>query len=233
MTRGPSPLVAAIRCLRTHHGPLAGLVFAIRAARSTTTALGDAVPKKQKLSFNVRVKLKGRVAANGNRNFFGIAYTGGIMYPSITLPDGRNERGPVVLDLDTLTIAKVEIPVLDDHDESPDGTIGRTLSIRVQRPTYQMPVTGVIYGNKARARKYVEAAEGGHKWQLSVGTDSFRLQRVPQGKSVRVNGRVFHGPVSIVRGAYLTDLSFVAIGADDRTEAVIEARRRKSRKGFR
>lgn len=235
--RGPSPVVQAMRALRQQQAhQAAAVVSAIRAARSvaTTAKSGEPVPGKSKLNFVAPVKLKARVAANGNRNFFGIAYTGGIMFPTITLPDGRVERGAVVMDLDTLTLSSQQVPVLDDHDESPDGTIGRTLSLRVQRPTYQMPVTGVIYGAKARAQKYLEAAAGGHKWQLSVGTDSFRLQRIPKGKSIRVNGRTFHGPVSIARGAYLTDLSFVAIGADDQTEAVIEARRSKTvRKGIR
>ncbi len=216
-------ILNALRTLNAYEAHVAaGVVAALRATR-----LAAGRPAKSKLAFGVRVKLKARVAANGNRSFHGVAYTGGIMFPSITMPDGRVERGPVIMDLDTLTIPSPERPVLDDHDESPDGTIGRTLSISVARPGYTMPVRGVIYGGKQRAAKYVEAAASGHKWQLSVGTDSFRLERVPAGKVVRVNGRRFRGPVSIVRGAYLTDLSFVAVGADDRTEAVIEARRSK------
>ena len=158
------------------------------------------------------------------REFTGSAYNGGVMYPSVTV-NGIPHTMAIVLDLDTLQIPQPERPVLDDHDETTDGVIGQTTMLAVRTSDYTLPVAGVLYTRKERSKKILDASDGGHRWQLSVGTENFSIEKIPAGQSVRVNQRTFHGPVSVARNAYLTDLSFVAVGGDDTTYAVIAARR--------
>lgn len=156
--------------------------------------------------------------------FEGSAYNGGIMYPSV---DGLEPGTPVVVDLDTLTIPNPIRPVLDEHDESTDGVIGETKSLSVRKSDYTMPVAGVLYPDKPRARNLMAAKD--HRWQLSLGVEQFTQEKIAAGRTVRVNGRLFTGPLVVARNGYLTDLSFVAVGGDDTTWARIAAARATKR----
>lgn len=171
-------------------------------------------------------KLAAAAAGSTERPFEGIAYNGGIMAPTL-IYENRRVDGPVVVDLDTLKFHNQQRPVLDDHDDTTDGLIGRTTSIEIRN--YTMPISGVLYTQKTRTRDLLAANRGGHEWQLSVGLDSFTLERVPAGKSVMVNARRFIGPLNVLRHAYMTDVSFVAVGGDDTTWAKIAAKRARSR----
>lgn len=162
---------------------------------------------------------------NTRRTFEGVAYNGGVMYPSVVLPDGEKYSGPVVLDLDSVIIPSENRPVLDDHDDTTEGVIGRTTSLSVRKSDYTLPVKGVLYAKMQRADKILGANDRGHRWQLSVGMDSFSIQRIEAGRTIRVNNRNFTGPLIVARNAYCTDLSFVAVGGDDTTWATIAARR--------
>jgi hypothetical protein len=63
----------------------------------------------------------------------------------------------------------------------------------------------------------------GFPWQASVGAYASETEQVPKGRQAIANGRTFDGPVSIVRRSVLGEVSFVALGADDGTEARIAA----------
>ena len=188
----------------------------LQAARSKTTSALCFRSSEIKLS----------AEAGPNRAFSGMAYNGGVMFPSMVV-GGHDVTGPVVVDLDSLTIPSQNRPVLDDHDDSTDGLIGRTTSLAIEN--YALPVAGVIYTKKERAKKILSANDGGHQWQLSIGLDQFVIQRVPTGQTVRVNKQDFAGPLTVVRNAYLTDLSFVSVGGDDSTWASIAAKRARSK----
>jgi hypothetical protein len=200
------------------------LVSALAAGRSVMLPAVKVDPSKMRfMDGMVRLRAsagKGRTF----REFSGSAYNGGVMYPSITA-GGVTSTMAIVLDLDSLTIPNENRPVLDDHDETTDGVIGQTTMLAVRKSDYTLPVAGVLYTRKARSQKILSASDGGHRWQLSVGTDNFQIEEIPAGQSVRVNQRTFHGPVCVARNAYLTDLSFVAVGGDDTTFAVIAAGR--------
>jgi hypothetical protein len=200
------------------------LVSALAAGRSVMLPAVKVDPSKMRfMDGMVRLRAsagKGRTF----REFSGCAYNGGVMYPSITA-GGVTSTMAIVLDLDSLTIPNENRPVLDDHDETTDGVIGQTTMLAVRKSDYTLPVAGVLYTRKARSQKILSASDGGHRWQLSVGTDNFQIEEIPAGQSVRVNQRTFQGPVCVARNAYLTDLSFVAVGGDDTTFAVIAAGR--------
>jgi hypothetical protein len=208
------------------------------SARQTKTVRGLTHPGSPKLFASRKsrgvvcfrsdsVKLAAQMAGDANRAFEGVAYNGGLMYPTLIV--GRETiTGPVVVDLDTVVIPSQQRPVLDDHDDSTDGLIGRTTSLTIDQ--YQLNVKGVIYTKKFRAQKILSANDGGHSWQLSVGMDNFTIQRVPADQTVMVNQQTFKGPLTVLRGAYFTDLSFVAVGGDDSTWAKIAAKRSRHSK---
>ena len=204
--------------------PRARVLAALKAGRAVRLTLKPVRIKacrfRDRLSAGVTLRAKGKSLV---RRFSGTAYTGGIMHPKVTI-DGVSKAMDVILDLDSLTIPDQVRPVLDDHDESTDGLIGQTAM--VARRGRELIISGKLYGWKLRAKQILAAARAGHVWQLSVGTDGFTLDDVAAGQAVTVNGQTFRGPVKVARGAYLTDFSFVAVGADDRTSAVIAARRR-------
>lgn len=170
-----------------------------------------------------RVSFGNGIKAARVKMFHGVAYNGGVFYPTVTV-NGRTEAIPIVMDLDSLIIPSEQRPVLDDHDDSTDGVIGQTTVFAVRKSNYTLGLRGVIYTEKERSKKILSASSGGHKWQLSVGVDNFQLERIEAGRTVTVNGRSFTGPISIARNAYLTDVSFVGVGGDDLTWATIEAR---------
>ena len=200
------------------------LLAALAAGRSVTVPAVQVDPSKMRF-MDGGVRLRASAGKSRTfREFSGSAYNGGVMYPSITA-GGVTSTMAIVLDLDSLTIPNENRPVLDDHDETTDGVIGQTTMLAVRKSDYTLPVAGVLYTRKARSQKILSASDGGHRWQLSVGTDNFQIEEIPAGQSVRVNQRTFHGPVCVARNAYLTDLSFVAVGGDDTTFAVIAAGR--------
>jgi phage major head subunit gpT-like protein len=175
---------------------------------------------KLKLTLRCIGSLAKLTAAASSVAFEGSAYNGGIMYPSC---DGLPPGTPVVLDLDTLTIPDTVRPVLDDHDATTDGVIGETKMLAVRKSDYTLPVNGVLYPDKPRTKNLMAAKD--HRWQLSVGVEQYTLEKIAAGRSVNVNGRTFQGPLVVARNAYLTDLSFVAVGGDDSTWARIAAAR--------
>ena len=147
------------------------------------------------------------------------------MFPSLTI-GGRENTGPVVIDLISLKIPSENRPVLDNHDSSTDGLIGRTVSVK--KTGNQIEVAGFIYPKNVRAQKILSANDAGKSWQLSIGADNFVAQQVPTGQTVLVNGQTFDGPLTVIYNAWLTDISFVDEGGDNSTWATIQARRKEA-----
>lgn len=172
------------------------------------------------------IRLRGRGAVGKARSFEGSAYNGGVMYPELVV-NGQREDGPVVLDLDSLVIPRPQRPVLYDHDESIDGVIGHTTSIAVRKSDYTLPAQGIVFSTLPQSAAVLDEAAAGREWQLSVGLEGFALQRIAAGQVCRVNGRSFCGPLTVVRNAELTDLSFVRKGGDESTWAALAARRNR------
>ncbi|MBX3387171.1 MAG: Mu-like prophage major head subunit gpT family protein [Phycisphaeraceae bacterium] len=152
------------------------------------------------------------------RRFSMTAYTGGAM----TLAGWPH---PVVVDLAGMRVAAKSRPILKDHNRS--LIVGHTDSIGVQNS--QLQVTGVVSGAGPVAREIVESSLNGFPWQASLGAVAQRVEFVAKGRTARVNGREFAGPLHIARESVLGEVSFVALGADDDTTAQIAAKRSPGR----
>lgn len=149
------------------------------------------------------------------RRFSMTAYTGGPMVLA------RWDH-PVVVDLAGLEVPGNGLkgrPILKDHNRS--LIVGHTDSVRVEGP--QLLVDGVISGAGAVASEVVESSRNGFPWQASLGAIATQLEFVAKGKTAEANGRAFEGPVRIARRSVLSEVSFVALGADDNTSAAVTA----------
>jgi len=141
-----------------------------------------------------------------------VAYTGG----PLVLASWPH---PVVIDLAGLKISGRSRPVLRDHDMG--RIVGHTTSI--EKTVDRLTAAGSVSAANDAAREVVESAAQGFPWQVSVGARPEKVQFVEAGASAQANGKEFKGPVYVVRKSDLGEISFVAIGADDRTSANVAA----------
>jgi hypothetical protein len=170
------------------------------------------------------VAAKGDDATDGApspRRFGMVAYTGGAMRLA-------GWPHPVVVDLAGMQVSAKSRPILKDHN--PSLIVGHTESVRVEGS--QLLVSGVVSGAGAVAREIVESSLSGFPWQASLGASAEQIETVPKGKSAQVNGRAFDGPVQVVRRSRLGEVSFVALGADDDTEARVAAHKESKEMEF-
>ena len=146
------------------------------------------------------------------RKFSMVAYTGGAMrlggWPY-----------PVVVDLAGMRVTRKSRPILKDHDRS--SIVGHTDDIMVGDS--RLEVAGVISGVGNTAQEVIATSENGFPWQASLGANADKVVFIPEGKTATANSREFKGPVYIARKSTLGEVSFVALGADDDTEARISA----------
>lgn len=150
--------------------------------------------------------------AAGLPKFSMVAYTGGAMTV-------RGWDAPVVVDLAGLQWTAKARPILKDHSAS--LVVGHTTAIRVVDGV--LVVDGVVSGAGAVARDVVDSSRNGFPWQASIGADAGGIEFIGDGETVTANGREFDGPVYVSRRAVLGEVSFVALGADDATEARVAA----------
>lgn len=146
------------------------------------------------------------------RKFSMTAYTGGAMrlggWPY-----------PVVVDLAGMRVTRKSRPILKDHDRA--SIVGHTDDIAISDS--RLEVAGVISGVGSTAEEVIATSENGFPWQASLGASADKVVFIPEGRSAQANGREFPGPVYIARKSTLGEVSFVALGADDDTEARIAA----------
>lgn len=143
-------------------------------------------------------------------SFQGVAYTGGAMRL-------QGFRYPVVVDLST-TAAAAAIPTLYAHDS--ERIVGHgTAEVSAQR----IKLSGVVSHGGIDAERVVASSKNGFPWQLSIGAEPGQLDFVEAGKSIKVNGKNFSGPVYVARQNVLGEISFVPRGADSNTSVSVAA----------
>lgn len=151
-------------------------------------------------------------AAGTPRKFSAVAYTGA----ALRLP---NYGVPAVIDLAGMTVPRQDLPVLRQHD--PGRIVGHTVSVEVL--AQRVKASGLISGAGEAAAEVLATGANGFPWQVSVGAYPDRVEYVEAGKSVKVNGRVFNGPLVVARATTLREISFVPLGADGATSASLAA----------
>lgn len=150
---------------------------------------------------------------DGHRRFSMNAYTGGAM-------ELGGWMNPTVIDFNGMSFSRKPRPIFKDHD--PAQIVGHSEKFEVVDGV--LKVTGVISGVGAAAQEVTGSADNGFPWQASIGAMAKRTVPVPEGKSVIVNGKQFDGPINVVRASSIYEVSFVPLGADDNTSAVVASR---------
>ena len=143
-----------------------------------------------------------------------VAYTGAAIRQSWS-------RNPLVVDLAGMDTSRQAIPILWGHDASLDNVLGQ--SSVVANDGEQITLSGDLIGEGPVAERVVSLAKKGLKFQASIGADTGKIENVAPGEKVQVNGRDFTGPISVVRGSSLREVSIVLFGADAATSAAIAA----------
>ncbi|QDU50866.1 phage major capsid protein [Gimesia panareensis] len=157
-----------------------------------------------------QVDLQAKESA-GLKRFSMNAYTGGLMRLA-------GFRLPVVVDLTGLHVPRQNQPILKDHD--PEQIVGH--STQIEKINGELHVAGLVSGSGPAAEEVRTTGKNGFPWQASIGASVKRLESVPEGKTVTVNGQAFTGPILVARESELREVSFCAMGADSNTSAHVE-----------
>jgi hypothetical protein len=150
--------------------------------------------------------------------FEGLAYSGAPMTP-------EGWWTPVIIDLDGVKVPSQHRPALRQHDH--EQVVGHTTSVKADRKGIH--VKGVLSGEKHHVEKVALPAKNGFQWQLSIGANPVRTERLDDGKTTTVNGREVTGPMTIARETEIGEISFVPLGADQGTSVHVLSKARRSR----
>jgi len=170
-------------------------------------------PKQLELTAAMEIDVAAAASPDGRPplpRFTMVAYTGGPM--KIV-----GWRFPVVVDLAGLAIPSQNRSIRFGHDAN--SGVGHSDSIAVRDG--RLVAAGVISRDTPAAKEIVVSAKNGFPWQASIGASVEQFEFVKENQSVLVNGREFTGPVNVVRKAALGEISFVDMGADGNTSAVV------------
>lgn len=163
----------------------------------------------------------GEDGTEGRPTFSIEAYNGGVMKPDYAYwPTG------VVIDLAKLKSGGA-IPVLLDHRT--DHIVGQSTSVKITKgASGGVNLSGVITGNvedpEDPAGRVVMHAKNGFQWRASVGIDPDSYEKIEAGDFVTVNGREFSGPLYVLRGGTLFEVSLLSVAADQTSSAKIAAK---------
>ena len=126
-----------------------------------------------------------------------------------------NFPNPAVINLAGVrAMSNEQIPFLRDHQQTKVVGHGKP-SVGAS----QLQHSGKLSIAGEERDKIVAGHKEGFNWQASVGGRipdvRKNVQTIAAGESVRVNGRVFEGPLHVVNAFLWKETSFVAVGADE------------------
>jgi hypothetical protein len=175
-------------------------------------------PQDMKFSqgdFVIQAAAKSDDGKVSNRKFEMTAYTGGAMRL-------MGFWSPVVVDLEGINLAGQSRPIYIDHTPDIEHLVGQTDSIKISGG--KLLASGEIMGESDTVKSLINLADKGFKWQASIGARAEKMEYVPEGKSVKVNGKQHNGPINVAWKSVIAEISFVALGADTNTAASIAAK---------
>jgi len=149
---------------------------------------------------------------SGPPSFDVVAYTGGLM-------DLDGWDAPVVVDLKGISFSKSLVANLDHDGSKRVGHVTAT-----DKADGQLTLSGKVSAATDAAREVVESAAKGFIWQASIEANPDELREVAAGKSVKVNGQEFTGPLYVAARSTLCGFAFVSHGADENTSVSIAAK---------
>ena len=148
------------------------------------------------------------------RQFSGVAHSGQVF-------SRHGER--FIVDLSNIKFRE-KTGVLLEHNPNEKVGVG-TLSIGEQG----LMIHGSLL-NTEQAQHIAQTADDGFPWELSVHIQSPRQEQVNSGDVV-VNGLTVSAPITVLRDCVVREVSFVAVGADAHTHAVVLSDFEQAKKG--
>lgn len=134
---------------------------------------------------------------------------------------------PVVIDLGSIDLSAQRIPSLLDHADFADCVVGQVERLTTANGLPPLIAEGIFCATddpRDAARFVLAKAKAGFTWQASIGADAAKYEAVEAGQSIAVNGRTYTGPLFVARGSVPREASFVVLGADRHTSAVLARR---------
>lgn len=132
------------------------------------------------------------------------AYSGGV------LPGYAADLDlPVVVDLQGLTEGRAMKANLDHERKQRVGHV-----TKVENDKKTLAISGVLSAANQYRDEVAQSANNEYPWEVSIEASLRSLEKIPSGKSVKVNGQSFNGPIYVSRKSTLTGIAFADAGAD-------------------
>ncbi len=136
--------------------------------------------------------------------FTGLAYSGGPV-----------PRYDCVIDVNSTTVPQ-RMPLLAEHDRADMiGVIENSSS-----GANQIVVGGKLFSDMpgSTAERLAQLAQRGAPLQMSIGLFGYSEEAYAAGHSLTVNGRPVSGPITVLRGGTVREVSICTLGADPNTD---------------
>ena len=141
----------------------------------------------------------------------GVAYSGGSFHQWWS-------SLPCYMDLAGMKLAD-QVCLMYDHNYDPECRLG---VINVNNDGKKLTIDGEFDAENELAKNIIRAGKK-FNWQLSIGAENGKVERIGEGVTETINGNTVSGPALIVRESILREVSIVAIGADAKTSMEIKA----------
>lgn len=167
--------------------------------------MADQQEERHKFLFNASSVDIPQPEEGKKRTFKGQAYGGGRI-------DGHWYwgRSGVVFDLEGIEI-QTPTPLLGEHFST--SRIGVVKNVNTANG---ITVEGNFLSN-TQAKEFVQDADDGFPFQMSMFIDPGSVEEVSQGQKVTVNGQTFEGPIAIFRNNRIREFTICSTGADRST----------------
>ena len=125
---------------------------------------------------------------------------------------------PCYVDLSGMRMAE-QVCLMYNHSYDPECRLG---VIEAKNDGKTLTVDGEFDTGNMLAQSIIRAGRK-FNWQLSIGAENGKVERVDEGTVETINGNTVNGPALVVRESILREVSIVAIGADAKTSMEIKA----------
>lgn len=125
---------------------------------------------------------------------------------------------PCYVDLAGMKLAE-QVCLMYNHDYDPECRLG---VIEANNDGKTLTIDGEFDTGNPIAKNIIRSGKK-FNWQLSIGAENVKVERVDDGTVETINGNTVNGPALVVRESILREVSIVAIGADAKTSMEIKA----------
>lgn len=173
------------------------------------TQMADSVPRSMQLIEQSAVTFEA-LAPDDNRTVKTRRLTMSPLYSGAPV---ETSWGRMVVDLAGMQVPD-EVPVLKSHDH--DSVVGYG---KADNNGKRLALDGQAITAMGSVADILAAADGGFKWQASMGFDIHKINLVDGDFKEEINGREFQGPGLVVSKSRLREGSVVSVGADGNTSS--------------